>query len=144
MANADTIKAIITNMETILTAIPLRKLDMFGGPSESLPDYTSAPVYYILYDGETPEYNHGQKPGYIEPDLKIILKWQSMSISEARNKTIEWFHTLRNALTINALNVTDLAASKLISRVTVGRPELDVQPAELLLTYTTTIRYREA
>ncbi len=143
MSNTATIKAIITNMETILSA-SLRKLDMFGGASESLPDYTQAPVYYVLYDGETPEYNHGQKPGYIESDLKIVLKWQSMSISAARDKTIEWFHTLRDALTINALNVGDLAISKLISKITVGKPELDMQPAELLLTFNITVRYREA
>lgn len=143
MGNSDTVKSIITNIETILTAVPLRKLDMFGGPSELLPDYISAPVYYILYDGETPEYIYGQKPGYIEADLKVVLKWQSMSISEARNKTIEWFHTIRDAFTVNALNVGDLATSKLISKIVVGKPELDVQPAELLLSFNLNVRYRE-
>jgi len=143
MSNTTTIKAIIKNIEAILS-VSLKKLDLFGGAPETLPDYTSAPVYYILYDGETPEYNHSQKPGYVEADLKIVLKWQSMGISAARDKTIEWFHTIRDALTVNALNVGDLAASKLVSKITVSKPDLDVQPAELLLTYTTTVRYREA
>jgi hypothetical protein len=145
MANADTIKAVITNIETILSAAPhsLRKIDIPDGQTESLPSFEQTPVYYLLYDGEAPEYEHGQKPGYIEASVIIVLVWLSTSISDARGKAIDWYHALRGALTVNALNVGGLVASKLVSKVALDKPQLDVQPAETKIFFKTTMRYRE-
>ena len=145
MANADTVKAIITNIEGILSSSPhlLLKINIPGGVTETLPSFTANPVYYVMYDGETPEYEHGQKPGYMESSFIIVLVWLSGSISAARDKSIEWFHALRTALTVNALNVGDLAATKLVSRVTVEKPDVDMQPAETKILFRAMVRYRE-
>jgi hypothetical protein len=145
MGNTDTVKAIITNIETILSGAPhsLQKINIPGGVTETLPSFTANPVYYVLYDGEAPEYEYGQKPGYVESSFVVALIWLSGSVSAARDKSIEWFHAVRSALTVNALNAGTLATSKLVSRVTVEKPDVDMQPAETKIFYRTTVRYRE-
>lgn len=143
MSALDTVKAITTNLEAIITSTLAWQLeDASGGKGTP-----SAPLVNILYAGEAPEDIFNERPSYIEVDFTLLISFtgtDSYLPAQARIDQQTNAHAIRSAVTVALLNVGDLSASKLVSFVEHGEWEVDyLNPALSIITYPITVRYRE-
>ena len=143
MSNADTVHSITDNVEEVM------RLQGAKFSPQALEDETikasNTPFGRIFYPREFFEYEHGQKPLYaeIEFNLQIVLLERNPKDMVRNQQT--WVHNVRDNLTIDALNINDLASSKLVSRVTTDEIEIENKPEGVsLINYTVHVRYREA
>ena len=142
MSNFDTVKSITTNIETVLKGQGAEFLPAVIEDLELIP-LSTIPCGQIFYRGEQFEYGHNEKPEFAEIRflLRIILRDR-----DPRNLTRDaqdWTHRVRDGLTLPALNVGDLAASKLVSRVTTESVEVEYNGDRAVLGCATLVRYRE-
>ena len=145
MANIDTVKSITANLKTVLQSQGIKFDTKIYDDYESIPS-GKLPLGGIIYEGENFEYNHGQRAGYAEIQFLI-----NVIVSETNNEIMtrkmqEWVHKIRSALTVIALNIGDLASSKLVSRVVTIDEGVDVEAKTTtisLLSYPIDVRYRE-
>lgn len=138
MADLDTIKAIEDNLTAIITAQGFNFED-----SSTDPKVETTPVATLLFRGETFEYAHGQKPIYNELEYEVVVNFNTSATATARDKAAEHGHKLRENITVNALNVGSLAASKLVSRVDHQGYDAEYNRPVLRVSYRLKIRYRE-
>lgn len=144
MSNYDTIVSIADNLEAVLRGLGIhfsRKTyeDIGNIPASVLPHGE------IFYKREEFEHTHGQRAGYAESEfqLKVIIKERTPT--DVMREQMRWVHLVRDALTVNALNIGDLAASKLVSLVTTGTVEVDNTRTDSVaaMDYQVIVRYRE-
>lgn len=138
MANSDTVKAITTNLTAILTALGFKIEDLSVDPSMA-----STPVCIILYEGEDFEYGHAQKPLYSEIRYLLKVMLNDPRPVTSRDKYAQYVHAIREAVTVNALNTGDLAASKLVSLVNTTEVTVAYEPPASTIDYRLNVRYRE-
>jgi len=141
MGNIDTIKAITTNIEAILTSAPL------SWDLEDLSDNPKAEtrnVCFVKYLSERFEDVFNQRPSYIEAEFAIVVVANKKTKALSRAAQQEAIHLLRNVFTVNALNIGDLSESKLVSMAKNlgGDTELEGLPASAIA-YRLVVRYRE-
>lgn len=142
MSNADTVQAITGNLLSVLRGLGLT---MSIRPYDSVEAFpaTTAPGGDIFYGGEAFEYNFGEKPKYAEAAFEIrIIAGDRDPEDQTRNHQV-WVHKVREALTVNGLNIGSLASSKLISQVRTEGVAVQNKDAVAVLTYQVKIRYRE-
>lgn len=142
MANVDTIKAITRNLKTVLQNMGI-KFALETIEEESKIPANQIPFGQIFYNTEEFEYTHGQKPEYAEVNfiVRVVLKKNNPTDLMAEQQ--KWIHLIRDGVTINALNIGDLSASLLVSRVTTREPDIDTQSDTSFVNYDMKIRYRE-
>ena len=99
----------------------------------------------VRYDRVDYENTHGQRASYGEILFFIRVVIKSNSKRSSQDKQMEWTDLIRKGLTVDALNINDLALSKLVSLVTTVNIEPDNTDSggRTALEYETLIRYRE-
>lgn len=138
MANSDTVKAITLNLTSILEGLGFNIEDLSVDPS-----MTSTPISVILYEGEDFEYGHGQKPLYNEIRYLLKVMLNDPRPGTSRDKYAEYVHAIREAVTVDALNVGALLASKLVSLVNTTEVTVTYEPPVSAIDYRLNVRYRE-
>lgn len=139
MANVDTDKAIATNLKAIITT----------GLSWSLEDHSADPhaettlQAKLIYRGVRPEHGLGQKPGYIESHYVVEILTNKTTPDAIRDSLQEGVHAFMDAVTVNALNVVDLAATKLVSWVSHDGPDAEQEVPLATIRHAITVRYRK-
>lgn len=142
MATKATVNAIHENLKAIVSG-----LGSLQGSREATKEDVRAllgqPVYFVGFKGVAFENTTGERPAYDTSDFEVTVKFNHATLSEAYKAQIDVLHDLKDAVTIAALNVSALSLSKLVSRVTVARPQVDFNPPETVIKVTFSIRYRE-
>ena len=143
MADIDTVKSTTDNLQTVLDGLGIKFSRETFDDLSKIPA-SLIPFGRIFYLGETFEYTHGQKAEYAEVEfsVQVVLKSRD-AVDRIRDQQV-WVHKLRDGLTVNALNIADLATSKLISRVTTESVTINNISDLSTLDYTIRVRYREA
>lgn len=143
MSNVDTAFSVTDNLEAILKGFKINVERVYTEELRDVPAST-LPLLQMFYMADDFEYTHGQKPEYAEMEFLIrgLFSRDKGSKANMRNNQKK-VHEVRDGVTINALNIGDLASSKLVSRVTSdsirNRREDDMD----IMDYTLKIRYRE-
>lgn len=143
MSNFDTIKSITDNLETVLRAKGIKfernlDTDIANTPASKLP------VGHIIYRQELPEYVHGMKPKYVTAEFTVRVYNRERNPKNNIEFAQKWMHDVREAITVDALNIDDLASSKLVSLAEAGPTDIEYpDESTVLLNTTVTIRYRE-
>ena len=141
-ANFTTIKSITDNVQSVLQAQGIKfSRSTFEDDTAILA--ALLPYGQIFYTGEDFEYTHGQRAGYTVGnfDVKVIL--QDRDTTNLTRSMQKWTHAVRDALTVNALNIVDLASSKLISWVNVEGVRAEHKAEYGFMNFGIKIRYRE-
>ncbi|MDH4101734.1 MAG: hypothetical protein OEV28_14310 [Nitrospirota bacterium] len=138
MSNADTVKAIVANVGLILTGLGLKVEDASANP-----DLTTSAAAQILYESEQFENAFGQKPYYNTAGLVIKISFSDKAPATSRGKQVDWVHGLRDAITVNTLNVNALVASKLVSAALHNGAQVTYDAPVTTIDYKLDVRYRE-
>ena len=139
MSNLDTIKAITTNLKAIIsTTLAWSREDLSADPhaEETL-------QAKLIYREERPKHNFGEAPGYIEAFFVVEILTNKTTPDDIRDSLQAGVHGLIDAVTINALNVGDLAASKLVSWVEHAGSDAEQEVPLSTIRHPITIRYRK-
>lgn len=141
--NFATIRSITDNLESVCTKLGIKFARETFDDIDAIPA-SLLPHGQIFYEGEDFEYAFGQKPEYATANfrLQVVLKVGGDSRENIRNQQ-KWVHEIRDGLTVNALNITDLATTKYISMVKVEGVEAVNAVAKSSLNVKVAIKYRE-
>lgn len=142
MSNFDTIDAITDNLQAVLKGLGVNFSREIYEDLDKIPA-SLLPHGQIFYEREEFEYAHGQKPEYANAffRLRVIIAGQdARKLIREQQKLV---HLIREALTVNALNIGSLATSKLINMASTESVDIDNMPAKAALSYRVAIRYRE-
>ena len=141
-ANFTTIKSITDNVQSVLQAQGIKFSRSTFEDDTAIP-VALIPYGQIFYTGEDFEYTHGQRAGYAVGnfDVKVIL--QDRDTTNPTRLTQKWTHAVRDALTVNALNIVDLASSKLVSWVNIEGIKAEHKAEYGFMNFGIKIRYRE-
>ncbi len=142
MTNFATIKSVTDNLETVLKALGLH----FSRDVKEDADIPASilPHGQIFYRRERFENSFNLRPGYIEAAFTVRVVFSERDATDIMREQQRWTHAVRGALTVNALNIGDLASSKLVSLVTVEDSAAElIKPTLAAVTIDATIRYRE-
>lgn len=143
MGNFNTIDSITDNLEAVLKTLGAcfsteAHDDLSAIPAGLLP------LGQVFYEGEGFEYVHGQKSSYASAEflIRVILSDRDPRLLTREEQ--KWVHLIRDGLTVDALNIGALAASKLISMVATTDVRVNHgNPAYGVVSYKVSIRYRE-
>ena len=140
--NFATIKSITDNVQSVLQGQGI-KFSRSTFEDETAIPAALIPYGQIFYTGEDFEYTHGQRAGYAVGnfDIKVIL--QNRDATNLILSMQKWTHAIRDALTVNALNIVDLASSKLVSWVNVEGVKTEHKAEYGFMNFGIKIRYRE-
>ncbi len=143
MTNIDIVRAITDNMQSGLQKEGVRFSRKTYEDEKNVPA-SLIPFGEVFYQGETFEYTHGQRPGYVEARfvLKVVLKERD-PVDMMREEQ-GWVHRIRGILTVDALNTGALLSGKLVSRVTFTGVEVMNRDYISVLVYRVSLRYRES
>ena len=140
--NFTTIKSITDNLQSVLQAQGIKFTRKTFEDEKAIPA-SLLPLGEIYYRGEDFEYNHGQRAGYSEANFDIKVTVQDRDMTALMRLAQKWTHAVRDALTVNALNIGDLSASKLVSWVVMESVGIGYNVEYATLTHAMKIRYRE-
>ena len=140
--NFATIKSITDNVQSVLQGQGI-KFSRSAFENEKNIPASLLPLGEIYYRGEDFQYTHGQRQGHAEADFLLKVVLQDRDCAGLIHSTQKWTHLLRDVLAVNVLNSGDLAASKLVSLVTVERVEVENKGDMAVLGFKVKIRYRE-
>jgi len=139
MGDLATLTAINTNLRLVLSStIGWNLEDMSDDP-----DLETTPLVVIDYGNIFFAEDSGEQPKYIE--LPVILSVIKSELTKVA-RDLAFFSqvvSIRNNVTVDALNTGDLSVSKLITRVLSGEPGSDQEKNILTTTYPITMRFRE-
>ena len=138
MSNIDTVKAITTNLEGVLTGLGWKLEDL-----SSDPDVDTTPVCQVLYEGESFEDLYGERPQYNTIAFLVRVVRNRTQPGTSRDAQQEAVHAIRGAVTVAALNAGSLATSKLVNRVAHTGAQVEYDPPLSILDYRLQVRYRE-
>lgn len=108
-----------------------------GGPSIGGPQFT------VAYSGTDFENNYGERPNYDNSTFVVRIKYLDANMRGLHETIIKSIHLVKQAMTIDALNVGDLTTSKLVRRVSVGKATMTSEPPSVIVSIEVTVRYRE-
>ena len=143
MSDIDTVKSITDNVETVCKAQGIIFMRETYDDIKEIPG-GHFPHGQIYDEGVEFEYHHNQRSGYAEIIflIRVVIKERD---SRTRMRELQiWRHKLRDALTVNALNIGDLVSTLLVSRVTTDLVENESTSEIAQMNYTVKVRYREA
>ncbi len=142
MTNFATVKSVTDNLQSVLRGQGIHFDRKAYEDDKNIPA-SLLPHGEIYYDGEEFEYTHGERPGYAEINYRLRVVLQERDPVDAMREQQNWTHKSRDSLTVSALNVVDLASSKLVSRVTTEAVDVDNRSTRAVLNYRIKVRYRE-
>jgi len=142
VANIDTVKSITDNLQTVCQGEGIKFSRKTYEEPKDIPA-SLIPLGEIFYNAETFEHTHGQKAGYAEIDYTLRITFKERDSQVLMRKQQEWVHKLRDALTVNALNIGNLASSQLVSWVNTESAETEDEIDWSRVNYLIKIRYRE-
>jgi len=137
----ETINAITENLRGLLEKEGLYvERDNFGEDKNAPAGlFPSAQLYY---EGEDFEYTHGQRAGYAEATFRVRLLLRKRDVQEMIAEEQRWTHRIRDAISVNALNMGAVAASTPVSRVETRSVKVERKGQVSRLDYVLVIRYR--
>lgn len=138
--NKTNVKAIITNLETILSSDLGYNLEY---EMRDDPDVDTTPSMVLHYEGEDFEENFGEQPKYNEIKFLIIAQFRESDPDEIRDRTVDIVHDIRGGVTIDNLNVGALADNQIVSRVNHESNAAIIETPIIVLGYNLLVRYRE-
>lgn len=141
MPNKNTVNSIMDNVQTVADGQGI-KFSKQAYEEEAIPA-SLIPFGKVFYLGIEFEYVHGQRAGYAEQRVLLSVILKERDAVKMMRDLLDWTHDLRDALTINALNIGDLVSSKLVSRVTVEEVTVDNKVDLSIMNMTILVRYRE-
>lgn len=142
MSNFDTIKSISDNLQSVLKGVGLH-FSREAYEDEAIPA-SILPHGQIFYRRERFEDSFNLRPEYIDASFTVRVVFSERDPADIMMGMQKWAHAVRDALTVNALNIGNLASSKLVSLVTVEAAEGELIKGTLAATVIEcTIRYRE-
>lgn len=142
MSDFDTVMAITDNLQAVLQKQGIQFLRKEYDEVKNIPA-SLLPLGQILYTGEAFENTFNEKPSYIEAQFRIKIVIAGRDPFDLMRDEQRWVHLIRGALTVNALNINALAATKYISRVNLPRFETANQKGRSSIVCSPSIRYRE-
>lgn len=142
MSGALTISAITENMLELLGRQGLFFLKKAHDDGADIPA-SLLPAGQLFYKGEVFDATYGQRPTYVEArySLKVILSERTPEALMQEEQ--KWCHRIRDALTVDALNVKSLESSRLVSRVAIEAFEAQSRNDLSSLSCDVLVRYRE-
>ncbi len=142
MSNFETVRAITDNIHGILKTTGINFTRKAFDDREAVPA-SLLPLGAVFYSGERFESSYGQRPLYAEAEYNIRVIINGRDAEDLIRELQKWAHTVKEALTVDALNAGDLASTKLVSRVTVARVDSENRKDRSSLSLRTVVRYRE-
>jgi len=130
MADKDTANAITTNIETIVTGL--------GYNVRS----ATEPRALVKEENFEHDRNFGESPLYAEQDYSVTITKQvkDKDLESSEYTTIKF--AVAEAISIDGLNIGDLASSKLVADVTPPKANKNYDEQLLTVYITFTVRYR--
>ena len=136
--NAATVKSINDNLMAILDGFDLYKFE-----KDSVDPKINTWVQ-LNVGADTEDENHGEGPMYIEQRFEIVAHRQIEDKSDHRIKGAEIKWDIKEAITVEVLNVGDLEESNLISRIEMDSSVNDYNSSEgLVVTVDLVVRFRD-
>lgn len=142
MGNLETIKAITANLKTVLMDLGIKFKEYTYEDPREVPIHLS-PLGKLFYLGEDFAYDHGEKPLHIEASFALKVVCIEPDTGKMNALLQEQVHTIREGVTVAALNIGALAVNKHISKVITVKPTIDHYKDASVLVYGLNIRYRE-
>jgi hypothetical protein len=146
MSNFDTVKSITDNIQSVLQGLGIKFSRKAFEDNKDVPA-SLLPYGEIFYTGESFEETSGERPSYVEADFTLIVIMRERVACDLVRAEQDWIHKMREALSVGTLNTGELAASKLVSRVTstsIGMDKGSGKSGLGILSYQVKVRYREA
>ena len=143
MGNFDTVDAITTNLREVLVGLGIDFSQSLNDEPGSVPA-GRVPFGAVHYSGESFEHHHGQRPGYGEASFAVTVVLRERSAEDAARAQQRWAHSLRDTLTVDALNTGALSQAKPVSAVWVDSVKTDADNPLTFVTVGVTARYRES
>jgi hypothetical protein len=140
MSDADTVKSIITNIKTLLTAGGYQLEDDGIGADKQLLSAAAARVDYL---GESFDDAFGQRSSFAEVLFSITFSFNGVNLTTRRTKFADLIHFIRDGFTVDTLNVGDLVLTKLVSAVRTESVDTSYERPFAEVVYQIRIRYRE-
>lgn len=135
-----TIRAITDNMRAALESLGLKFA--MGAVERDKAAASMLPAGRISYEGESFEPTHGERPGYSEAEFGITVEIRAGDPAEAVREEQRWAHSVREALTVDALNAGELAAGKRVSRVRIPKSSVASGKESASINVKALVRYR--
>jgi len=144
LTNFATITSITDNIQTVLKGLGLNfTREVYDDPA-TVPAGI-LPHGQIFYKSESFENVYNQRASYAEATFSVRVVLRKGDATALIREQQRWVHTVKDALTVNALNIGDLASSKLVSLVTIERAEAEALGDSIgAVTIDGVLRYREA
>ena len=142
MSNFDTVSVITDNIHGVLKTTGINFTQKVFDDLEAVPA-SLLPLGAVYYSGERFESAYGQRPLYAEAEYNIRVLVSGRDEVGLIRELQRWAHTVKEALTVDALNTGSLAVSKPVSRVTVARVDSENHRAVSSLGLRLAVRYRE-
>ena len=142
MSNFDTITAVTDNLESVLRGLGINFTKEIHDDVGAIPA-SLLPHGQIFYDKENFEYTHGQKPEYATATFRVRVALMGNDAQKFIRDQQKWVHLIREALTVNALNIGGLATSKLINMAALDEVDVENTADRASLMCRVGIRYRE-
>ena len=141
MTGFDTLRTITDNMRAVLEAEGLHVArDRYDGGAE-VPS-SLFPYCILLYEGESFEYTHGQRPGYSEAHFTVEVSLWNRDLAAMVEDEERWVHRVRGALTVAALNTGAIASTVPVSRVETRSVKVERKGHVSRLACQVAVRYR--
>ena len=143
MANTDTSLAILDNVKKVLNQTDL-SWDYISFENEENVASSQYPRGTINFTDTDFEQTFGERPSYAEDVYEFKGWFRVKNQEDITRKKVTFVHTVRDALTVNALNIGALATSKLVSQVGIDDVSTEsISNDVITITVTERIRYRE-
>lgn len=140
MSNPDTVKAISTNILTVLKETIGWQVEDDGVEPDA--DFAN-PVARIEYQGEAFESLHGERPDYADAPFLIQVMFAERVPDTIRDKAQEYIHAIRDNVTIDNVNVGALASTNLVSHTFSDSVNTSYDEPITTINYQMRIHYRE-
>lgn len=139
MSNKDTVNAIITNLEAIITTILKWQLEDL---TEN-PEMDKKPLAQIIYNGEIFGENFNERKKYNEVELLIKVNTQNDDPDKTRDLQVDIVHDLNDNVNVETLSVGSLEGTNLITWVRHEDPVVDYDPPVSTIDNVIIVRYSE-
>lgn len=144
MTNIQTIKAITVNLKTLLKGLGINfteKTDVYKKNNSA----SVKPVGSIYYKSEAFEHGYGGKAYYINAGFTVTVQLTDRNDSELIRQQQTWVHEVREALTVDGLNVGELVEGKPVTRILVEKVAIsnDKKSSSSEVSFEIVVRYRE-
>lgn len=142
MTNFDTVVEMTDNIHEVLRKAGIHFSKKAYDDEKNLPA-SFFPVGRIFYTGEAFENAHNQKPFYADAEFTITVQLLEADPADMIREQQRWVHLIREALTVEALNINGLANTRYITRVNISRIDVENQRNRSGLICKASVRYRE-